>query len=310
MIKITGAYISAETVLQSLLNRLPPDDARRIALLNCMTDSAWRQGNYDEGKRNATQAQELATTHDNLQGLADSLKHLGNIADSRGEYTRATDLFQQSLAIKQQLGDQYGISLSLMNLGVIAKMQGEYERATDLFQQSLTIKQQLGEQQGIAMILNNLAGIAHIQEEYTDAINLYQQSLAICQQLGEQRIMCHNFMGQGEVLFIQGNERALHWFSQALKAAHAIGATPEKVWAVVGFAGHLTQQGQAERAAQFAGLAQQHPAQNSEIRRALDNVTPQLEAALSPDDLAAALERGKSLDLDTVVTELLGEFGH
>lgn len=37
-------------------------------------------------------------------------------------------------------------------------------------------------------------------------------------------------------------------------------------------------------------------------------VTPQLEAALSPEDLQAALERGKSLDLDTVITELLEEF--
>ncbi len=36
---------------------------------------------------------------------------------------------------------------------------------------------------------------------------------------------------------------------------------------------------------------------------------PQLEAVLPPDELHTALERGKSLDLDTVVQELLAEFG-
>jgi hypothetical protein len=36
---------------------------------------------------------------------------------------------------------------------------------------------------------------------------------------------------------------------------------------------------------------------------------PLLQAALSPKDLAAAIEAGKTLDLDTVVQELLDEFG-
>ncbi|MCP4045541.1 MAG: hypothetical protein GY732_06075, partial [Gammaproteobacteria bacterium] len=41
----------------------------------------------------------------------------------------------------------------------------------------------------------------------------------------------------------------------------------------------------------------------------LDEVLPLLQAVLSVADLEAALARGKTLDLDSVVAELLAEFG-
>ncbi len=388
MIEIRGAYATAETLLQRLLDQLALDDFRRIALLSRLAKSVTRQGNYDLGKTYATQTQQSATTHDDLHGQATSLNNLGLIAFYQSDYEQAKDLYQQSLAIWQELDDQLGISKSFNNLAIVASSQSNYEQAEELFQQSLTIKKHLGDQFGISNTLGNLGLIAYSQSnyelawdlnqqslamkqklgdllgisytlgnlgaialdqrDYEQAEDLYQQSLAMRQELGHQigislntsnlgvvayyrrdyerarklhqqslaideqlgyRLgVAYNSIGLGRVAFKQEQAEALHWFSQALSTAHSIGATPQMLLAIVGFVGWLTQHGQAERAATLVGLVQQHPAQNIEVRKALDEVMPSLKAALSPDDLAAALERGKSLDLDTVVAELLAEF--
>ncbi len=75
-----------------------------------------------------------------------------------------------------------------------------------------------------------------------------------------------------------------------------------------GFAWLYLQGAHPARAGELCGLAQHHPASDSEVQVRLDELMPQLEEALPPAELQAALERGKALDLDTVITELLEEF--
>lgn len=199
----------------------------------------------------------------------------------------------------------------LNNFGKLAYVHGHYDQAKDLYHQSLAIRQKLGNQSGIASSLYDLGELAYLQGNYERATDSYQQSLTIAQKLGNQVIITQNLMGLGWVEFKQrpGQTQSVHWFSQALKTAHMTGIAPLILWAVVGFAGYLTQQGLAERAAKVVGLVQQHPAQDDVVHESFNQVMPLLEAALSPDDLAVALECGKSLDLDTVVQELLDEFG-
>ena len=46
---------------------------------------------------------------------------------------------------RQQLGDQRGIAISLNNLALIAHYQEDYARAIDLFQQSIALFEALGD---------------------------------------------------------------------------------------------------------------------------------------------------------------------
>ena len=69
--------------------------------------------------------------------------------------------------------------------------------------------------------------------------------------------------------------------------------------------------GKSAQARKLAGLTAHHPAANgnADIQWRLKEVLPELQATLSADELAAAMERGKAFDLDTVVAELLEVFG-
>ena len=349
LIEIKAVYATAETHIQNLLDRLPKDDGRCVALWIKLSRSAELQDNYDACRHHAEKAQQLATTLNDQEGLAlsldglattawkqgeharaidlyqqslvifqqlgaqrgiaKSLNGLGIVTKNQGQYMRATDFHQQSLTIFQQLGDQRGIATGLGNLGIVAQNQGQYARATDLHQQSLTIFQQLGDQRMISLLLYNLGITAYKQGEYARATDLYQQNLAIDQQLGIQWGICRGFIGLGWVASKQGSSQAIHWFVQALRTAHRVQLIPETLWSIVGFADVLLKDAQIERATQYAGLVQYHPAQDSNVRDAMAEIMPVLEASLSLDELATALERGKELDLGTAVQELLEEFG-
>ena len=62
-------------------------------------------------------------------------------------------------------------------------------------------------------------------------------------------------------------------------------------------------------AAELLGLVLGHAALDEENRRHAEPVLATLREALPAGELGAALERGKSLDLDAVVAEILAEAG-
>ena len=68
-----------------------------------------------------------------------ALHGAGNMAFSQGDYGVAGDLFAQSLAIRQRLGDQAGKAEMLTHLGNIAYFQGDYERARPLLVRGLEL---------------------------------------------------------------------------------------------------------------------------------------------------------------------------
>jgi ATPase subunit of ABC transporter with duplicated ATPase domains len=73
---------------------------------------------------------------------------------------------------------------------------------------------------------------------------------------------------------------------------------------LVGFAEYSSGQGQVEGAAHFTDFAQHHPAKDeNDVRDALAEVIPSLEATLSPDERATALESDMPRDLDIVVSD-------
>jgi len=145
-----------------------------------------KRGRYQEARDLYNQSLEIDKQLGNQAGIAMSLRQLGRIARDQGDYQEARDLYNQSLEIMKQLGNQAGIAKSLHQLGRIAQLQGHYQKAEDLCNQSLEIKGNLGDQAGIGISLHQLGRIAQLQGRYQDAKELYNQSLEIKRNLGDQ----------------------------------------------------------------------------------------------------------------------------
>jgi tetratricopeptide (TPR) repeat protein len=82
--------------------------------------------------------------------MAASLGVQGDIACNRGDYDTAERLYNQSLAVRTQLGDRAGMAASLDVLGYIARNRGDYDKAEELYNQSLSIYTDLGNRAGMA----------------------------------------------------------------------------------------------------------------------------------------------------------------
>ena len=67
----------------------------------------------------------------------------------------------------------------------------------------------------------------------------------------------------------------------------------------------LTSEGDPERAVEFLGLVLHHPATHQMDRDRAQALLSQLEPELPPEAFAEALERGRTLELEEVVTEIL-----
>jgi tetratricopeptide (TPR) repeat protein len=72
------------------------------------------------------------------------LSNISQIHQVKGDYDTALRYLEQSLAIRQQIGDINGMAVTLTNMGAMLFEQDRYEEATPLLLQAQAIFQKLG----------------------------------------------------------------------------------------------------------------------------------------------------------------------
>ena len=99
------------------------------------------------------------------------------------------------------------------------------------------------------------------------------------------------------------------YLREALKESSTIGHVPLILEVLVGVALLRAKAGPREReqAAELLGLVLGHPAVHEDARQLADPVLAVLRDVLPPDELDAAMARGKALDLEQVVEEILAQ---
>jgi len=148
---------------------------------------AWRQGDYAQARAWHEESLALRQGLGDRQGIASSLENLGMVAWRQSDYAQARALHQQSLALRRELGDAPGTASSLHNLGAAMEEQGEYDQAEVVYRESIAIRRQLRDKQGVANSLNNL-GLLMIQlGNYDQALPLHVESLSLAQELQDKK---------------------------------------------------------------------------------------------------------------------------
>nr|WP_277922600.1 CHAT domain-containing tetratricopeptide repeat protein [Coleofasciculus sp. FACHB-1120] len=115
-----------------------------------------------------------------------SLANLGNAYYSLGDYAKAIDYQQQSLAIMQEIKDRLGEGASLGNLGMAYYSLGDYAKAIDSHHQSLAIAREIKNRFGEAASLGNLGNVYSSLGNYAKAIDYLQQRLTIVREIKDR----------------------------------------------------------------------------------------------------------------------------
>jgi len=188
----SGEYLKAQAALEPTAkifakSAWQPETRRdlmiRIKYLTWQGCLDFMLGRMDQAEQGLNTA--LALNNNVDPGLkAFSYSYLGRLKAQQGQVEEAIALFQQSLEIKERIGNAQGKAATLHNIAKIKARQGQVEEAIALFQQSLEIEERIGNAHGKAVTLHEIANIKAQQGQVEEAIALYQQSLDIFERIG------------------------------------------------------------------------------------------------------------------------------
>ena len=153
-----------------------------------------------------------------------SLNHLGICYYFLGQYEKAIAYHQQSLEIKEEIGDREGVAKSLGNLGVCYRNLGQYEKAIAYHQQSLEISEEIGFRQGVAISLGNLGNCYDSLGQYEKAIAYHQQHYDISEEIGFRQGVAISLGNLGDCYCSLGQyEKAITYHQQYHDMSEEIG---------------------------------------------------------------------------------------
>jgi class 3 adenylate cyclase/predicted ATPase len=286
------------------LARLASDARTHSQALSELSWIAVRKGEYAQAEQLGEQALDLAIQVGDKLANAKAGYRLGIVAFYRGDYPLAARRFEESLAVSQELGDRYGVAGSLNTLGLVALYQGGYREATRCFEEALAIGRELGNRDAIGKFLGNLGLVAEKQGDYPLAIQRYEESLSILREIGARHAALLNVLNLGDVATAQGDEaKAERYYREALAEALGLSALPIALGTLRGMAKVLARSSQHLHAAELLGLALNHPASDAEMRQQAEPVLSELRTVLSPEQLEAAMARGKGMTLEGVLRQ-------
>lgn len=157
--------------------------------------------------------------------------------------------------------------------------------------------------------LANLGLVAQKQKKFKSAEPYLEEGLAIFKEIGNRRGIANLLANLGHCATDQGDvDAAWRYYGDALGEGAAIGFAALVFDALAGVARLLVKAGKYVHAAELLGMIFHHPAVVEQTRTESTPPLAVVRETLPADQLDAALERGKELNLDTVVAEILDEF--
>lgn len=170
-------------------HRLWRASLRRASAMNDSAGEAAALGNIGAGYYLTKQldsaavylarARDLALASADLRTAANAIGTLASVSKDQGDLVRARELYSQSLALRERIGDVGGRAADQNNLGLIAQSLGDIAEARRAFASSLAINRQYDRPANAATNLTNLANVATVTAEFENAAALYREALAI-----------------------------------------------------------------------------------------------------------------------------------
>jgi tetratricopeptide (TPR) repeat protein len=111
---------------------------------------------------------------------------MGELLRKQGQFDEAAGYLDVARITFEEVGNQEGVGQLLHYSGTLAVQRGDIESARTRYQESLAIRRELDDQKHAAALLNNLGIIARRQGEYDAAKALYEESLEFARQAGEK----------------------------------------------------------------------------------------------------------------------------
>ncbi|MEO8752958.1 MAG: tetratricopeptide repeat protein [Casimicrobiaceae bacterium] len=215
------------------------------------------RGYLTEGRECCARALAKASSASASAERARVLNAAGALAYLLGDYGSARASHEESLAIRQTLGDRLGAAMSLGNLGIVAYFQGDYPLARARQEENVAISRELGDPSKLANALGNLANVALDQGDHSFAESLLQECLGIVRETGDQGRIALTLHNLAKVAYDRHDyPSALALLTESLILKRAVGNWMSIPPGLEGAAIVLVKVGDGLRAARLWGAAE------------------------------------------------------
>ena len=167
----------------------------KLWLLASLGWVAWEREEHDQAKQLFEEHLALSQQMGDTWWLATSLSYLAVVYESRRDSARATELYEESMDLFRAQGDKYGLAFCLNNLAMVVYSQGDLGRAAQLTEEAVALFRELGARGDVALGLCNLGWIALLQDDLGRAADIYKESLSLAWDTGMNPIVSHDLEG-------------------------------------------------------------------------------------------------------------------
>jgi predicted ATPase/class 3 adenylate cyclase len=136
---------------------------------------AYREGDYEKARQSLEQSLALCRQSGDMKGEARSLCFLGEMATDLHDLKRASGLLAQSASISRRLGDEPDLAYKMNNLGALALYRGDLVEANTTLEEAMVLARDAGHVMTLALCKNNLGVCAMVDRDYETAQALMEE---------------------------------------------------------------------------------------------------------------------------------------
>jgi len=235
---------------------------------------------------------------------------LGHAYFLLGEYDRGMESFQKCYDLFDRQGNLWGKGFALSKMGLAADGLGDFLQSMKYHREAFTIFEKTDNITGKAYAISRMSMSAYFLEEYNQAVQYGLEGYQIFQSLGHQWGMCTSlcrlgfaYIGQGEIL------KAKDCFNEALEQSRIYQMTPVSMYALVGMAAALAQEGEAKTATELYQYVQNNPQTPTLYLQQASRWIAQLDQEILPNTKTALTMGGNSDGLDEAIDKVHEAWG-
>jgi DNA-binding SARP family transcriptional activator/predicted ATPase len=294
------------------LRRALNDHRGMLRSLRALCSIAYRQGRLNEAERLIRESSAIPLQQGNPADIGEKLSSSGRLSAILGRFEEGRDRLVESRAIWDDLGLPRQVASVDGLLGGVTLHLGRYGLARDIVRQGLSIAREIGDRGRTAFALFVLGWVSVAQGAFLEARESAEESAKLYQEIGE-------WAEVGEALAILGYAfRGLRQYTQAnrhfcaaLRMATELQAFLPALYSLPGAALLLAEAGELVRAVEVYALASRYAfvANSRWFQDVVESRMSLAVAALPPDVVGSAQERGKTWDVWQAAAELIDELG-
>lgn len=186
---------------------------------------------------------------------------------------------------------------------------GGYDVAKTFLLRALELQERVETTKRKKANLNTLLGDTVLAlGDRDEAMRRYNAALTLCRDASYRWGVAANLSRMGQAISETGEyERAANYMIEGLKTAMDSRAIIVALSTLTAMAQLLARAGSKIAALEYAALVTHHPSTDGQTGETADKLIQQLRAEMKPDEVEAAIERGKKSELKEVVTKILDE---